>query len=393
MLITVIYALGLALAFFMAWCLGANDASNPTECAVGAGVVSMRRAILLFALFAAIGGVSLGPFVMKTVDRGIVDRQGLTTQQLVVGSLVAVASAIVWVVFSTWKGMPVSTTHSTIGGVLGCGLAAGGWGLVVWDKFTLVLVSILISPLLTMALSFGFFHLFRRHGGGKGILLVVVCAFLLSFTTAVTVFYKVLKWEDSALLFGSGTLLAVAMSALAGSYFKRKRIGSLEFLLLLALIFSAFAFGANDMANCTGVFVTPTEVLVGKPELSTMLMLAVFGSIGIALGGFTWGYRVITTAAYKVTRLDPLTGFAAEFANALNVFLFTVVPGVLTDFGIPISTTHSSIGSIIGVGIAKGGIGAVDWGVTWKIIAFWILTIPATALLSGLLFKLATLLI
>jgi PiT family inorganic phosphate transporter len=141
------------------------------------------------------------------------------------------------------------------------------------------------------------------------------------------------------------------------------------------------------MANATGVFVTPTQKLMGgPPALWIMFLLAALGAVGIAIGGFTWGYRVINTSAYQITRLDPLSGAAAEYSNAITVFLFTVVPGFLTGFGIPISTTHSSIGSIIGVGLAMKGLRGVSMKTTGRILAFWILTIPAVTLISMSLF-------
>ncbi len=141
------------------------------------------------------------------------------------------------------------------------------------------------------------------------------------------------------------------------------------------------------MANATGVFVTPTQkILGGPPSISIMFVLAAIGAVGIVIGGFTWGYKVINTAAYQVTRLDPLSGAAAEYSNAITVFLFTVVPTFLMGFGMPISTTHSSIGSIIGVGLAMKGLRGVSMKTTGKILAFWVLTIPAVALISMGLF-------
>jgi len=118
-----------------------------------------------------------------------------------------------------------------------------------------------------------------------------------------------------------------------------------------------------------------------------MLLLSLLGVTGIALGAFTWGYKVIDTAAYRVTRLNPLTGLAAEYSQAFTVLIFTTVPALLWKFGMPISTSISNIGTVVGVGLAAGGLGGIDRKTTAKILAFWTLTIPCAALLSALLFK------
>ena len=393
----VIYAVGILLAFYMAWCLGANDASNPTECAVGAGVISMKRAIILFAIFVALGGILLGPFVMKTVDRGLIQRDdpSLSLERLAVGSFTAVLSAGIWVTFSTWRGMPVSTTHSTIGGILGFGLIACS-SLINWEKFNIVVISLLLSPILSLLLASGLFYLFRAYfkkvrKEQSNLIVVHSLIYLLCFATSISIFKEILMWDIVGVVLGS-FLTALIISVISVYAFRRvygkfETGQSLSYLLIIALCFSAFAFGANDMANATGVFVTPTQKLMGgPPALWIMLLLAAIGAAGIAIGGFTWGYRVINTAAYQVTRLDPLSGAAAEYSNAITVFLFTVVPTFLIGFGMPISTTHSSIGSIIGVGLAMKGLTGISKRTTGKIFAFWILTIPCVALLSMVLF-------
>jgi phosphate/sulfate permease len=206
----------------------------------------------------------------------------------------------------------------------------------------------------------------------------------------VSLFDQILKWAPAVTLTG-GFFAALTVSSLAVAAF-RKMYGtfevtrSLSYFLIVSLCFSAFAFGANDMANATGVFITPTEKLGGMPTMQVMFLLSLLGAAGIAIGGLIWGYRVLATSAYKVTRLDPLSGAAAEYSNAITVFLFTVVPTFLIGFGMPISTTHSSIGSIIGVGLAMRGLRGVNMKTTSKILAFWILTIPAVALISMSLF-------
>jgi len=405
MILWAVYLAGILLSCLMAWSLGANDAANPTDCAVGAGVISVERALVLFAVFSALGGILVGSYVMKTFDRGLVDRKTgfetgiLTKETLVLGSLVAALAAAIWIIFSTALGMPISTTHSAIGGVLGFGLASAPT-LLMWDKLKLVVLSIILSPLLSLAMAAGLFYFTRfllTKASKEGVLVFVgILVFLILFSTstsAAAVFVKGMSQIIFISLATSGLGLVICLYLLSRKKNEEWRDRVLAFLLILSLSFSAFSFGANDLANATGVFVTPTEIMIGKPTRTTMLFLSVLGALFVAFGGLTWGKKVLITTAYKITRLDPLTGFAAEFANATNVFLFTTVPAWLTGFGLPISTTHSSVGSIIGVGLASRGLRGIHAGTTAKILIFWALTIPCVALISAVMFKLVSLIL
>jgi PiT family inorganic phosphate transporter len=393
MLELVIYGVGLALSFYIAWCLGANDAANPTDCAVGAGALSMRKAITLFAIFAAAGGILLGPMVMKTVDRGLVDRESLSLEVLTVGSFTACLSAGIWITLCTYKGMPVSTTHSIIGGVIGFGLISSA--PMRWSNLYLVIVSLIISPVLALVMAAGLYlflkNYFSRERTERANLAVIfLLVFTLAFSAVLMISYQTLGLGPFVSVLVALSVALVFSSILA--YVLRARYGRLGVsnflyvLLIIGLCFSAFSFGANDMANATGVFVTPTQKITGNPTFGTMLLLSLLGSAGIALGAFTWGYKVLEVTAYKVTRLDTLNGAAAEYANAIVVFLSTVLPSLFFGFGLPISTTHASVGSLIGVGLATRGLAGVSRGVTGKIILFWILTIPAVILISMSLF-------
>lgn len=401
MILWAVYLAGIALSCFMAWALGANDAANPTDCAVGAGAISVKRALILFAIFSALGGILVGRFVMKTFDRGIVDRTTaleagvLTKETLVLGSLIAALAAALWVTLSTKLAMPVSTTHSAIGGVLGFGLVAAP-GLIVWSKIRLILISMILSPLLSLLLAMALFRLmkyvFARASKTSAITVASILMFLILLSTAIPVVRIFLRgvWRIlpiSVMIAVLGTLVCSLHLFRMGDEWKERM---LPFLLVVSLAFSAFAFGANDLANATGVFVTPSEIMIGKPTGTTMLYLSLLGSLFLAIGGLTWGKKVLVTSAYRITRLDPLTGFSAELANATCVFLFTTLPAWIIGFGLPISTTHSTVGAIIGAGLASGGVGSIHGETTKKILAFWAITIPCAALLSAAMFKVAT---
>ncbi|MEM3012452.1 MAG: inorganic phosphate transporter, partial [Candidatus Hadarchaeales archaeon] len=276
-------------------------------------------------------------------------------------------------------------------GVLGFALATGApvrWG-TAWKAF----LSIPISPLVAMSLAAGLFFLLKKYFEKRrrrvsNLLLSFSLYLPLFLTLFFSLFFGILKLNPGASL--SLTLLCSA-SCLSALLLWTRRAEGVELsskLLILVHFLSAFAFGANDMANATGVFITPTERVMGLPTTSTMVFLSVMGAVGITLGAFTWGYKVLNTAAYRVTRLNPLTGLAAEYSQAFTVLVFTTVPALLWKYGIPVSTSISNIGTVVGVGLATGGTGGVNRRIVGKILLFWILTIPCAALLSTALFRL-----
>lgn len=332
-----LYAIGLGLTIPVAWSLGANDAANPTACAVGSGISSLRRALIIFALFAGVGAMLEGYMVMKTVDRGIVPHMNL------VGAFTVTISVCIWIVLCTWRGLPISTTQTAVGGVIGYGLASYGVDKLNWNVLPNVFIGMVASPVLAIILAILLYYFFR------------------------TLFNR----------FSNKPRLVERLTT---------------YLFIVAVAFASYSFGANDVANATGIFVTVTQESFGLPSLETMLFLSAIGSIGIALGGFTWGYKVIETSGKRICSLDRVLGFSAELAGALSVYLFTVVPYYLTGWGLPVSTTHCSVGAIVGVGLTKGK-GAIDKRTMSEIISAWMLTLPCAIALSWGMFKLVSLFI
>ncbi len=322
-----ILLLGYTLAFFIAWNIGANDASNPTDTVVGARVLSVNEALLLFSFFAGVGAVLQGWMVMKTLGKGIipsVDIIAATTASLAAGS---------WIIVASMKGLPISTSQSMSGAIIGVGLAYASMGFINlsdinWSIISKIVLSWITSPLLSLSLSYTLYKILARYA----------------------------SVGDHASL--------------------------LKYMLIISLLFSAYSFGANDVANATGVYVSITSKYFGLPDYNTRLLLAVYGSIGIALGGFTLGKRVLHTVAYRVTKLDITSSIAAEYANSLTIWLFTTIPYILTGYGLPVSTTHASVSSIIGVGLAKKGVKGVNWRIVKEIIYSWMLTLPLTIALG-----------
>lgn len=157
-------------------------------------------------------------------------------------------------------------------------------------------------------------------------------------------------------------------------------------LIIASLVFSAYSFGANDFGNAIGVYYTVASKYIGTPDISTRIMLALIGSIGIMIGGYTVGKRVINTVAHKITRLDLVTGLSAEYSNALTVWTYTIIPCILFGYDILVSTTHAGASSIIGVGITKNkDFKNINWNTIRDVVKSWLLTIPITASLSFIL--------
>lgn len=322
--------LGFALMVYIAWCIGANDAANPTECAVGSGAVNIKRALILFSIFVALGSITQGWMVMKTFGGGVCEMRGIQD------ALIASLSTGIWITIASFLGMPISTTHSAVGGVLGVGLAyilMYGTVNIKYEVVSKIIISWITSPISSILVS---------------------------------------------------AMLYIALNKLYAYLSRKGRPPNnvFKYLMILSLIFSAYSFGANDVSNATGVYVTFLRVggiYVGGVDIMTAVMLAALGAFGIILGGFTLGRRVITTVAFKITRLDLISGVAGELANALVVWLFTTMPYILFGYGMPISTTHASVSAVIGVGLVRGGLRAVDKSVILRIVLSWVLTVPLTA--------------
>ena len=322
----ILLIIGLILAFVMAMNLGGNDAANPTSAVIGAGALSLRRALLLFALFTMIGAVLQGHMVMKTIGRGIVPSIDIT------GAFAIILAANIWIFAATMRGMAISTTHSIISAVIGYGLikyTLSGMNIGVVGTIAL---SWITSPLCSLFLAFGLY---------KGISLLIK------------------RYEDNP--------------DLLSKIFRAFLIGS--------LCFSAYSFGANDVANATGVYVTIAMNMGQMPDSTAMLMLAMYSSAGIIVGGFLFGPKVIRTLAFRVTRLDLKTGLSASLANALVVYLFTTVPYILFGYGLPISTSYAAVGAILGAGAARS-VSSVSRGVTARLAFYWMATIPVNIVLA-----------
>lgn len=395
-----ILIIGFIFGFYMAWNIGANDVANSMASAVGAKAITIRQAIFIAAILNVVGATFIGSHVTNTIRKGIVSTEVLTDPHLaLVGAFSALLAAALWVSFATWKSLPVSTTHSIVGAMIGFGIMAGGWNVINWPKLTAVVMSWVISPLFSLIIAFLVFKtiirfiLARRQAFEAAIRLspwfigstcfVVVLSFL--FKTPLG--KKLAVGTPGALLIAAiaATLLGITGRLLIRRLADRKALNTAEQIFRSIQIgtscYVALAQGANDVANAIGplaviYFLVKTGGVGATVPVPIFLLL--FGGIGIACGIWMAGYRVMTTMGTKITTLTNTRGFCVEFSAATTVLL-------ASKMGLPVSTTHAAVGGVLGVGLARG-IEAVNFRIVLQIMLYWVLTVPAAAITSMILF-------
>jgi len=388
------------LALYMAWAIGANDVANAMGTSVGSGALTIRHAIIVAALLEFLGAFLAGGHVTDTVRKGMIDMDLVSQDQLIHGMLAALASAATLLLGATRLGLPVSTTHSIVGAIVGFGAVGIGMNAVNWPKVGQIVLSWLSSPLLAGVIAFGIFQFTRKMilDRSKPVEQVRKLGpfffFFVFFIIGLVTLFKGLKNLNLDLnlpeaILGSA-LLGLAGAGLGVFFIGRvsasdskpeDRFDQVEKIFVVLQILTAcavaFAHGSNDVANSIGPLAAVASA-VGGSEIASKApvapwMLAI-GGVGIVLGLATWGYRVMETVGKRITELTPSRGFAAELAAATTIVL-------ASRLGIPVSTTHTLVGAVLGVGLARG-IGAIDLRVVGSIIASWVATLPIAAGLS-----------
>jgi PiT family inorganic phosphate transporter len=370
---------------------------------VGSGSLTIRRAIIVAGLFEFAGAFLAGGHVTDTVRKGILDTTEFAAnpELLTYGMLAALAAAATLLLGATTLGLPVSTTHSIVGAIVGFGAVSLGADAVNWGKVAQIVASWLTSPVMGGALAFGIFHLVQRTVLNREDPMAAAkqtgpfFVFAVFFIVGLVTMFKGLKHVDLDLDFSDALMAAASLAAVAAvvSFFVLARIkprpaepGVSRFrdvervfaaLVVMTASSVAFAHGSNDVANAIGplaAIVTNVQGLDvgGKAPVAPWMLIV--GGIGIVVGLATLGYRVIETIGKRITELTPSRAFAAELAAATTIVL-------ASRLGIPVSTTHILVGSVLGVGLARG-IGALDGRVLGKILLSWVATLPISAGLS-----------
>jgi PiT family inorganic phosphate transporter len=393
---------------FMAWGIGANDVANAMATSVGSRALTIKQAVLIAAVFEFAGAFLAGGQVTKTIRKGIVDADLLAAspELLIYGMLAALLAAGVWLLIASKNGWPVSTTHSIVGAIVGFAMVGIGMDAVKWDKVGFIVASWVVSPLLAGFISYSLFRSVQNlilntdDPFNRAKKYVPYYIFLVGFIIALVTFLKGLKHiglENSifenyayALLVGAGMMLAgkyfVSRIKLDPSADKDFHYANVErvfgVLMIVTACAMAFAHGSNDVANAIGPVAAVVSIVNSGGEVAAKsalpLWVLMLGGMGIVLGLVMYGKRVIATVGNSITELTPSRGFAATLAAAATVVL-------ASGTGLPISTTHTLVGAVLGVGLARG-MEALNLTVVRNIFMSWIVTLPAGGLLSILFF-------
>ena len=441
----VLIGLALIVCAYMAWNIGANDVANAMGTSVGSRALTLKQAVIIAAVFEFCGAFFAGDAVTDTVRKGILTVDfadgtvdAVLSQDIAFGFIAAMMAAATWLTIATRMGLPVSTTHSIIGGILGVGLileVKHNTSLIDWEVVQKVVMSWVASPLMGGLIGFFSFMIIKKlileseNPIDRSRWLAPVLAFPTFFVLGLALQFKALKgfisraasegwienkydwlpvkedgvfdpWADNAWIPINSILLAAFIGAVSSIalYMVLRRIDINEekrgfrgverifvWLQIITAAYVAFAHGANDRSNAIGpmaavwqVLSSDTGELAAKADIPLWLIL--LGSAGIAIGVMTWGWRVMETIGKKITDITPTRGFAAEFGAATTILVFS-----MPFLAVPVSTTHTLVGAVVGVGLA-GGAKAVDFRVFGKIAASWVASVPAAAFGAIVLF-------
>lgn len=392
---------------FMAWGIGANDVANAMATSVGSHAITVKQALVIAGIFEFAGAVLAGGEVTATIRKGIVDQSMIaqSPELLIFGMLASLLAAGTWLLIASRRGWPVSTTHSIVGAIIGFAVIGIGLDSVRWDKVASIVMSWVASPLISGVFAFLIFNsvqwliLSRPDPLERARRYVPFYIFATVFMLSLVTMFKGLKHigltittvQCYLISFVCGLIVAVIgrfiimriepnrKAEKKFHYFTVERVFAV--LMVVTACGMAFAHGSNDVANAIGpvaaVISIAQEGVVGQ-EAPVSIWILLLGGMGIVVGLATFGRHVMATVGRKITHLTPSRGFAAELAAATTIV-------VASGTGVPISTTHTLVGAVLGVGMARG-ISAIDLRVVGRIFLSWAITIPAGAVLSILFF-------
>tara|TARA_B100000686_G_scaffold351435_1_gene450236 strand:+ start:853 stop:2052 length:1200 start_codon:yes stop_codon:yes gene_type:complete len=392
----------------MACNIGANDVANAMGTSVGSKTLNYKQAVMIAAVAEFAGAFLVGGHVSDTVRKGMLDPMAFSGMPLymVYGMIAALVASSIWLNLASYLGWPVSTTHAIIGGVTGFGIAFGGMDIINWPKMGNVVLSWLVSPLLGGFFSFVMFRFIQnrifknRNPVAQAKIIVPWLVFLVIFILVNAIIYKGLKNLSLDMPFSKAAVIACFLAILLGWISRilvRKIIvpqnakiaeqyqlteNVFKYLQTITAFYVAFAHGANDVANAVGPLAAVSSILsTGEVSMKVEMPLWILamGGTFIVVGLLIWGVKVMQTVGQKITEITPSRGFSAEFGAATVVL-------ICSKLGLPISTTHTLVGSVIGVGLARG-LAQLNLRIIKTIIISWFATVPFTMILSMILFK------
>ncbi|MBN1840750.1 MAG: inorganic phosphate transporter [Deltaproteobacteria bacterium] len=409
----VVLSFAALIGIYVAANIGANDLANAMGTSVGSRAITLKQALWISIIANLLGAVLAGGHVTSTISKGIIDPTLLTSEpnKLMFGMFAALISAGLWVHLATYFGLPVSTTHAIVGAVVGFGIISVGAGAVSWNKIITIAISWVISPAAGACVAGGAFYfaekkiLSARDPHTAAIHYAPALIFVVAMVLILSFIFKGLKNLHLEIGFFHTMLMTLPVAALSGLFGRRwvrwqvhlkcsVRPGQLGMspvecvfaqLQVLTACYVAFAHGANDVANAIGplaaIFsVVKTKSVVLQVEVPIWMLVA--GGIAVGGGLVAFGTRVMETIGRDITEITPIRGFCAQFGAATTIL-------ICSRLGLPVSTTHVLVGSVVGVGIMRG-MGTLDLRILKNIGLSWIVTLPFTLVLSMVLYKLLT---
>ncbi|MBO6555209.1 MAG: inorganic phosphate transporter [Pseudomonadales bacterium] len=399
--------LTILFGFFMAWGVGANDVANAMGTSVGAKAITIRQAIVIAMVFEFAGAYLAGGEVTSTIRKGIIDPELLSDEPelLVYGMMSALLAAGIWLLVATTFGWPVSTTHSIIGAIVGFASVGISVDAVNWGKVGEIASSWVVSPVMAGSISFMLYMSVRKFvfdtsdpftAARRAVpVYILLVGFIISMVTMVKGLKHVgldLNFQQSIFMSLGVATTVCLIGVIALSRIKRvvtsssHEIVNIERMFGVLMLFTAcsmaFAHGSNDVANAIGPLAAVNSVIeAGGNVMQSARMpnwILLLGAVGIVSGLALYGYRVMRTIGTNITELTPSSGFAAELAAATTVV-------VASGYSLPVSTTHTLVGGVLGVGLARG-LHALNIRVVGTIFVSWLVTLPAGAILAIIFF-------
>ncbi|AGI32855.1 TPA: inorganic phosphate transporter [Mannheimia haemolytica] len=397
------------VGFMMAFGIGANDVSNAMGTSVGSGTITIKQAILIAMVFEFAGAYLAGGEVADTIKSGIIDPAQFANSPdiLVLGMMASLCAAGMWLIIATKMGWPVSATHTIIGAVIGFALITIGSDAIQWDALGGIVGSWFVTPILAGIVAYSIFInsqklIFNRSNPFKqakkyGPMYMGITIFILVIVTVSKGLKHVGLHLDTAETLGISFALALLAFIIGYFYFRSKSFAMkaraeekgfagvekiFSILMLITACAMAFAHGSNDVANAIGPLAAVESIvrsggmIEGKTTLAPWILP--LGALGMMIGLAIMGKNVMATVGTGITDLTPSRGFAAQFACAVTVV-------IASGTGLPISTTQTLVGAVLGVGFARG-IAALNLGVIRNIVISWVITLPVGAVLSIIIY-------
>ncbi len=389
-------AVAVGAAVFVAWNNGSNNAGNIIGTVVGSRALSLRKALILASLFEFVGAVLFGRFVSLTLMRGIIDITLIQDTRIVIAGMISALLATgLWVLIASILKVPMSISENIVGGIMGFAIASLGLSHINWSTISFIAATWLYLPAVSAGLAFALYKLYGKALQNEKLLPYVLATsiFVMVFSSAFMLIISVPSVSDVTHTLLVSLLVAVltipviiAVCKLYIRVFSRalKREVYVKLLLLVSAAAIAFSHGAHDVANSAGPLSAIMLALTsstGLPSTITVSEVAlVIAALGMSVGIVMWGSRVVEVIGTGITTLTYTSAFCAQLAASLAIL-------IITRLGLPVSTTIAIVGSVAGVGLAKG-IKAINFKTLMRIITTWVIELPAVMATSALLYML-----